>query len=240
MSGIATMSPAFEAKRPSVPWWHTALVLLVLFACSVVSAYQNGLEHINLPGLSVRLAGDLTVMVEEWLIVVFIWLALRRCGVSIGEIVSGRWQSFWEFLRDLGLGIGFFVVEMVLLILASWAFSLSASQADMSNMPRTGFEAAVWVVSSLSAGFCEELIFRGYLTRQFTRWTGSNAAAVLIQGLAFGLSHGYKGMSFMILVMTYGWLWGGLAHWRKSLRPGMLAHCLQDVTIGLVAFFASA
>lgn len=239
MLATATMSPAHEAKIPSVPWWHTALVLLVLFSCSAVSAYQHGLEHINLPGLSVRLSSYLTVIVEEWLIVVFIWHALRRRGISIGELVSGRWQNYWAFLRDCGLAVGFFVVTIVLLVLVAWAFSLPASQADISNVPRSGFEATVWVVSSLSAGFCEELIFRGYLTRQFALWTRSKVAAVLLQGFAFGLSHGYKGMSFMILVMAYGWLWGGLAYWRKSLRPGMLAHCLQDATIGLVAFFAS-
>jgi len=40
----------------------------------------------------------------------------------------------------------------------------------------------------------------------------------------------------LVVVMIQGWLLGLLAHWRKSLRPGMLAHALQDVIGGMVAF----
>jgi uncharacterized protein len=42
----------------------------------------------------------------------------------------------------------------------------------------------------------------------------------------------------MLAVMLQGWLLGLLAYWRKSLRPGMLAHGLQDSIGGIVAFFS--
>jgi membrane protease YdiL (CAAX protease family) len=42
----------------------------------------------------------------------------------------------------------------------------------------------------------------------------------------------------MVLIMVQGWLLGLLAYWRKSLRPGMLAHGLQDAIGGIVAFFS--
>jgi membrane protease YdiL (CAAX protease family) len=42
---------------------------------------------------------------------------------------------------------------------------------------------------SATAGFSEELIFRGYLTRQFDAWTGSLVFAVILQGIVFGLAH---------------------------------------------------
>ena len=88
-----------------------------------------------------------------------------------------------------------------------------------------------------TAGFCEELTFRGYLTRQFNAWTGSRVFAVVLQGVAFGLAHGYY-QRVMLVIMVQGWLLGLFAYWRKSLRPGMLAHGLQDAIGGLVAFFS--
>ena len=42
----------------------------------------------------------------------------------------------------------------------------------------------------------------------------------------------------MLVIMVQGWLLGLLAYWRKSLRPGMLAHGLQDAIGGVVAFFS--
>jgi CAAX protease family protein len=57
----------------------------------------------------------------------------------------------------------------------------------------------------------------------------------VIQGLIFGVSHGYQGPTYMVIISVYGCLFGLLALWRRSLRPGMLAHFFQDGGIGLVA-----
>jgi membrane protease YdiL (CAAX protease family) len=61
--------------------------------------------------------------------------------------------------------------------------------------------------------------------------------AILLQGAVFGLAHGYY-EKVMVLIMVQGWLLGLLAYWRKSLRPGILAHGLQDAIGGIVAFFS--
>ena len=50
-------------------------------------------------------------------------------------------------------------------------------------------------------------------------------------------AHGYYGKA-MLATMVHGWLPGLLAYWRNSLRPGMLAHGLQDALGGVVAFFS--
>jgi len=61
--------------------------------------------------------------------------------------------------------------------------------------------------------------------------------AILLQGGLFGLAHGYYGR-VMVAITVQGWLLGLLAYWRRSLRPGMLAHALQDGIGGVVAFFS--
>jgi uncharacterized protein len=95
----------------------------------------------------------------------------------------------------------------------------------------------IWLGMSATGGFCEELTFRGYLIRQFSAWTGSRVLAIVLQGVVFVLAHGYY-QKVMIVIMVQGWLLGLLAYWPKSLRPGMLAHGLQDAIGGSVAFFS--
>ncbi len=87
---------------------------------------------------------------------------------------------------------------------------------------------------ALTAGIGEEILFRGYLQRQFAALTRSTATGLVLQGVAFGAAHGYQGKKYMCVIAVYGCLFGLLAYWRRSLRPGMMAHFLQDAVGGLV------
>jgi len=43
----------------------------------------------------------------------------------------------------------------------------------------------------------------------------------------------------MFLIFIYGAMFGLLAMWRKSLRPGMMAHAWHDAFQGIVLFIAA-
>jgi membrane protease YdiL (CAAX protease family) len=133
--------------------------------------------------------------------------------------------------------VGFVIVAVLLLGILPYLLGVKEDSNVTNITPKTGLELVVWLGMSATGGFCEELVFRGYLTRQFRAWTGSRLFAVVLQGVVFGLAHGYYSKG-MILIMVHGWLLGLLADWRKSLRPGMLAHGLQDALGGVVAFFS--
>jgi len=237
----AERTGAFAATQRELiaPWWHTVLVVVPIAIGSVASWYQHGLPNANLPGISSRLSSYFTVLAIEWFPVLLIWRALRRRGLSISTLVSGRWKTLGMFFKDLGLAVGFLVVVVPLVgILASLLGGVA--ETTVANItPKTGFELTVWLGLAATGGFCEELVFRGYLTQQFSAWTGSRALAVVLQGVFFGLAHGYYHW-VMVAPMVQGWLLGLLAYWRKSLRPGMLAHGLQDALGGLVSFFSKS
>ena len=82
--------------------------------------------------------------------------------------------------------------------------------------PGTKLELAVWFCMSATAGFCEEIIFRGYLQRQFAAITNSVLAGMLLSAAVFGASHGYEGVGRMVLIGIYGLMFGLLAWWRKQ------------------------
>lgn len=238
MSSITTIESASTAKPSIAPWWHTVLVLLPTAALSLAGKYQHGLADAHIPGLHPRLSAYFTVMAAELLQVFLIWAALRRRGRSIAELIAGRWQTPASFFKDLGISLGFLVVAVPL---SGFLMHLIGGEGirNMSNFtPRTISELVVFLLLAITGGgFCEELIFRGYLVQQFQGWTGSWKLAVLFQGLVFGLGHGFYGKA-MFVVMVHGWLLGLLARWRNNLRPGMLAHGLQDSIGGIAAFFS--
>jgi CAAX protease family protein len=92
----------------------------------------------------------------------------------------------------------------------------------------------LWLALSASAGVCEEIVFRGYFQKQFHAFTGNVALAVVLQALVFGAGHAYQGMKQVVVISVLGALYGVLAAWRKSLRPGMIAHAWSDVFGGLL------
>lgn len=134
-------------------------MLVPLAVGSVASAYQHELENLHVPGLSSRVSSYVTVFLEEWFVVLLIWLALWRRRLSISSLVSGRWQTLGAFFRDLGLGIGFLVIEILLESLLTYLLRDSVGDSTASFTPQTGFELVAWIGVAATASFCEELIF---------------------------------------------------------------------------------
>jgi membrane protease YdiL (CAAX protease family) len=164
----------------------------------------------------------------------FVWFGARRRGVTIAELVGGRWSSFMDVLRDIGIGIGFLFAAGIVLQLVSHLLRATPTRALKAILPSGTAEMILWVAMSISAGFCEELIFRGYFQRQFAALTRSAVGGILLQGIFFGAAHGYQGWRLMTVIAVFGTMFGALAEWRQSTRPGMFAHALQDTLGGLL------
>jgi len=49
------------------------------------------------------------------------------------------------------------------------------------------------------------------------------------QGVLFGVGLWYQGGKMVIVITVLGVLFGIFAQWRKSLRPGMIAHAWGDI-----------
>jgi len=225
-----TQAVSDATYRPIAPAWHTAVVLFVMLGFSLLSVFAK--DATVLP----RLGQYLLVMVVEWSMVAFIWHGIRGRSVRLSDLIGGSWARPLAVLRDLGLAIAFVLVcgGGVLQGLGH-LLKVTPNRALHNIIPQSPTEIVVWIVLSLTAGFCEEVIFRGYLRRQFAALTRSAAGGIVLQGIAFGAGHGYQGWKYMLLIAVYGTLFGLLAQWRRSLRPGMLGHALQDGVVGILA-----
>jgi membrane protease YdiL (CAAX protease family) len=88
------------------------------------------------------------------------------------KLSGRRWSGIGDVLKDLAIAIPFWIVweatAIAVYAMLARLLEAPASPHDDTFPVRGTFEIAVWIVVALSAGFCEELIFRGYLQRQFS------------------------------------------------------------------------
>lgn len=218
------------------PVWHTACVLLFLLAMVTLTMHWLAGGHIG--QAHSRLPGYILTMIMEWLLVAFIALGPRWRGASL-RALAGKIPLGWRSIaRDLGLAAAYLIAANIVLAILGHIlrhFGPATDNAALKNLlPHTILENAAFLLLALTAGICEEMIFRGYLQHQFTAWTRNAAAGITLQGILFGVAHAYQGPTQIIVITVYGCMFGSLAYWRKSLRPGMTAHFLQDAVGGLV------
>ena len=229
-------SEAQPESKATAPVWHTAGVLLLLLGMAALTLH---LRTLNLVGQTHgRVLAYIATMTVEWLIVAFIAWGARWRGASLTTLAGRFSPALRSIARDLGLAIAYLIAANIVLgiIGAVLGRLIHSAPNDFmkSILPHTGLEYTVWLLLALTAGICEEMIFRGYLQRQFTAYSGNAAAGIVLQGIVFGVAHAYQGSTQILIISVYGCMFGSLAYWRKSLRPGMAAHFIQDAVGGLV------
>jgi membrane protease YdiL (CAAX protease family) len=221
---------------PVAPVWHTIVLLVVLIGIAVA----QGFPRLSNPAMQPnRLAIYIATMVYELFLLGYVWLvAVLKYRVPLRELIGGKWRRPLDFFKDVGVAFLFWLAVIGLLLFARFALGFSGAAAARGMLPVTVPELTAFLTLAILAGFCEEIVFRGYLLRQFTAWTGNAGAGVILQGILFGLAHGYQGWKGMLVISAYGAMFGILAVLRKSLRPGIMQHCTQDAATGLIAWLA--
>jgi CAAX protease family protein len=174
----------------------------------------------------------------DWLLFAFIVAGVRSGRAPLSIVLGDRWQSARQVWRDIGVAAAYWFVSIILLAILNRLLHADVAGRNLQYLfPRGGAEFALWLALSVTAGICEETIFRGYLQRQFMAFTKSVPAGILLSAAAFGVAHAYQGMRRAILIGLYGVMFGILAHWRGTVRPGMIAHAWQDSLTGVLAGF---
>jgi membrane protease YdiL (CAAX protease family) len=211
---------------------HTILVLAAIGGWAIAhTLFVNQLSAVANPS---RVRFYVATLFYEWLLFVLVVAGVRRSGASV-VVLGDHWYTVRHVLRDIGIAAGFWIVSWMLLWVFGWLLRTAALGRNVSMLPHRGIELTLWIALSVTAGICEETIFRGYLQRQFMALTKSAPAGIVLSATAFGAAHAYQGFRMVILIGVYGAMFGILAYWRGSVRPGMIAHAWQDSLNGVLA-----
>ncbi len=233
----SALPQATPDRYPQVASKLHTILMLVAFIAWTISAKLLA-DHLRSATNPNRMRLYLITVFVEWLFFALVLAGVRSHGASVLLVLGDRWQSARQVLRDIGIAAGFWIVALLLLGIFSHLLHIDAQGRDMQFLfPRGVGEIILWIALSVSAGICEETIFRGYLQRQFMALTRSTPAGILLSAAEFGAAHAYQGFRRAILIGLFGAMFGILAYWRKSVRPGMIAHAWQDSLGGIAGSF---
>ncbi|MBT9331695.1 CPBP family intramembrane glutamic endopeptidase [Paracidobacterium acidisoli] len=228
-------NPSPVPPRLIAPLWHTCLLVLLFIGISV-----SGALHATKPSAAQhRIIQYLITLGFEWIIAAIAWWGIRLRRTPITQLIGERRRGFEAWRDDIAAAAVFWIAASILLVLIGSLLRLVHLSAPAKTIaPQSLLEIILWIALSISAGICEEFVFRGYMLQQFTALTHRLWAGILISSILFGLSHGYEGAAGMIAITAYGAMFCALTLSRRSLRPGIIAHAWHDSFSGIMLALA--
>src|SRR5438045_183706 len=176
---------------------------------------------------------------EEWLFSAAVVAVMLYAGRSLG-VLNLASPHGWR----LAVGVALPLAYLALIVtqgrmLAGRPEALTKLRKRLQPLralvPHTPAEYRLFVPLSITAGICEELLFRGYLVWVLRSWIGLYPAAVASM-IVFGLGHAYQGFKFGVRAFLAGVFMGLLALTTGSILPGMALHALIDLGSGWVLY----
>jgi membrane protease YdiL (CAAX protease family) len=227
--GTAAIQSKMEEDRLVAPIWHTILYFALWGALAFGVKTARPEEHRALFHFAYvnRSWIYLFGFAAEAVIFGLMYLGLRFRKTKLAELV-GHGADRNELRRDIVAGALFSLVLLGVSALLLLTFPPHKETIDIS--PRTLPQFFFFFLMLVSAGFFEELIFRGYLFRQLSHYISIDSA-VVIQAIVFAVVHGPdQSVGELASKFVVGGFLGFLAVQRKSLLPGMIAHgCLNGI-----------
>lgn len=148
----------------------------------------------------------------------------------------------------LGLGIGLALAAAVIVLFRLQHRALLARPEKLALVlpqvtsarpliPHTPGELRGFKLLSITAGVCEELMYRGYIWWYLAVWTGPWAAAA-ISSVLFGAAHLYMDRKAAVRAGIVGAVMAGIVGGCGSLWPAMILHAAIDINSGSLTFHA--
>jgi uncharacterized protein len=193
------------------------------------------------------------LLVLEWglaALVLVVWLSAP--GVDAAA-VGLRWPRSWPgpvAVAATVLVLGFVVVSTRALRSGGLARAAAepsrpgqgrhaepAVHATLALLPRTTAERRLFTLVGVTAGVCEEWLYRGFLLAVVAAIGGGlpTPALVAIGALAFGLAHAYQGVAGIVTTGVLGGVMAGLYLGTGSLLLPVVLHALIDLRFLLVS-----
>jgi uncharacterized protein len=182
-------------------------------------------------------------------------LALYGSTIAFQWILTGlvAWRAFARGLRAEDLGIAGFITPTLLVWSAFGALllglfqwfnlrrlgRLSGAVPDFMRklaervLPSSTVEFAPYCALAITAGVCEEFLYRGFAMTVLNQAGIVPWAVVLISSILFGLAHTYQGKSGILGTTLMGLVFGVARLLLQSLVPVIVWHSAVDLVAGI-------
>ena len=192
------------------------------------------------------------LLVLEWglaVLALIVWLSAP--GVDAGQ-VGLRWPVQWPGVLTWAVVVLVLVFVVVSTLALRRGALLEAAEpvrrpmggrhseppghATLALLPRTVAERRLFTVVGVTAGICEEWLYRGFFLAVAAAVGGGwpTGVLVVVAALAFGLAHAYQGWAGITTTGVLGGIMAAVYLQTGSLLLPVLLHALIDLRFLLV------
>lgn len=174
-------------------------------------------------------------VIREWSLVgvmLVVWFGAGRSPWDLGLGLSFGWGALVGIAATAAACL-FLVRQMAMVEHDEMARDQirETMQHLQPLVPANRREMRRFVVLSITAGVCEELLYRGFLLWYLGQIT-IMPVAVLTAALIFGVGHVYQGGKGIVRTGIFGLVATGLYLLTESLWAPMVLHAVLDITSG--------
>jgi membrane protease YdiL (CAAX protease family) len=178
-------------------------------------------------------------IVSEWL--------FMACIIVAWAVQDRSWAVFRLGPGSpLRLGLGLMLAATVVCLLWLQRRAIFARQDRVGKvrqklgfadplLPHTPAEHINFMLLAVTAGICEEVIFRGFVMWYFAVWTGPLLAAIF-SSVVFGFGHIYLGLAHVPRTALVGAIFAFLVLATGSIWPAIIIHAAVDLHSGELGF----
>lgn len=228
---------ASRCTPPLASLGHTSALVGVMLAVALTGTL---LQHFGASSVSAARAGAGTAGIVRYfplllvngLLVLYVARLFRPRNV-LPQLLGRPVRTLTDAAVDLlYASLSFFLICLLEVLMRPLFAGRNAAVSAL--LPSTEAERLTWVLVASVVGFCEEVVYRGYLRAQLGALTRSSAWGIILQAVLFGLSHLEQGAGAALRNGGYGLILGVLAQRRASLWPGIACHIGIDLAGGLL------
>jgi uncharacterized protein len=176
-----------------------------------------------------------------WTAAILAWITLRSSVFFIWPDVHQAPSQKIGTSFAWGFAVAFAVGSLLQVVLVRRSAALREKTLRpfkrlLFILPVTPEERAWFALVSVTAGICEEVLYRGFLIRYLSNgpWHAGLWIALAIASISFGLGHGYQGLSGIIGTAVLGAVMAAIFLATGSLWLPMALHAIIDLRILLL------
>lgn len=220
-----------------MPWdfWLIFLVLGVILPWRGRSRVKRLLE-LQSVGWRERLSLYASTIVFQWFMVALVGWRVWVHGFTAAELglaTPGGVRGIAAATAGAAVFVGLQLFNLRRMGKSSTPASKFLRTLGERIFPQTTLELFPYIALALTAGICEEFLYRGFAMAAFIKAGLPVSGCVLLSASLFGLAHLYQGRGGFAGTLLLGIFFGAARLSYDSLLPVMTWHAAVDVVAGL-------
>ena len=179
-------------------------------------------------------------MTSKWFVTVLVLGVMGPRALWYAHLGPSERRWLPEGFAIAGMTIASVVAMLVPLVIVRKPAALAATSRQIETLafvlPQSARERFWWLPLSITAGVCEEILFRSFLFDYLHvgPWRLAPAIAIALPSAIFGLGHLYQGFKGALAASVLGFLLFVFFLSTGNLLLPILLHALTDLRVLLV------